>query len=175
MKKSKSTRKITNNQVYNIDQSGRIEYTSHNTVIAICNGTSYSVLLKMKEKRLLHKMYRTLFHKNRQYVYEVFSALIYLALVGAKPKGTVVIDKEYPGKEGLIKLHVLDYDQKKAMAAENITFGLVGKQSSAHYLASDVFKKIKQPSRIVTAQEVMEVIFPLKKTGYSSISGTEGS
>lgn len=160
---------------YQIDQSGRIEYTSHDTILAIANGGSFSILLKAQEKRLLHSIYRTYFNKNRQYVYEIFAALIYLLIINTKPNSEIIIDKEYPGKEGLIKLNILKYDQLNQILAENIDFGLIGKKSTAHNLAYDTFRKIKQPNKIITAEEIMKIIFPQKKIGYSSINGTEGS
>lgn len=178
MNKAKRPRnkiKIANNTIYKVDQSGKIEYTTHDTVIAIANGKSFSILMKASEKRLLHAMFRNAFNKNRQYLYEVFSALVYLLLINIKSHSQVIIDKEYPGKESLIKLHILEYDKTGKILPENIGFGLVGKKSSAHHLAYNTFKKIKKPSKIVKAQELMKVIFPSKKTGYSGISRTEGS
>ena len=161
---------------YEIDQSGKLEYTSHDTVLAISNGKSFSVALKAADKRLLQKMYRKLFNKNRQFVYEVFSALVYILLHQVKPNNQVTIDKEYPGKEALIKLHVIEYDKSKQKdLKEIINFGLVGKKSPAHKLGYLTFKKQKKPDKIISVEEIVKIIFPSKKTGYSSISGTRGS
>jgi len=175
MKRPKIEPKKAKNTTYQIDQSGRIEYTSHDTVLAIANGSTYSVLLRANEKRLLHSIFRIYFNKNRQYVYEVFSALVYILLTHMKAKSQVLIDKEYPGKEDLIKLHILEYDVDKILLAENIGFGLVGKKSPAHHLAYAVFKKYQNPSKIVHSQDLIKIIFASKKTGYSAINGTEGS
>lgn len=56
-----------------------------------------------------------------------------------------------------------------------IEFGLVGKSSPAHNLGYKVFKKQIKPDRVVSYGEILEIIFPEKKTGYSAIDGTEGS
>lgn len=161
---------------YQIDQSGKIEQTNKVTILAIANGKTFSVLLKAKDKRLLQDIFRTLFNKQRQYIYEVFSALVYILLSTVSPQVRTIIDKEYPGQESLIKLLILkyyaDHDQT---APENIEFGLVGKSSPAHNAAYKVFKKKAKPTKIVTFEEVLEIIFPEKKTGYSAINGTEGS
>ncbi len=120
--------------------------------------------------------FRAIFDKQRQYVYEVFSALLYIVMLHTQPKSKVVIDKEYPGQEGLIKLLILKfYSEHKQTAPENIEFGLIGKTSSAHNLGYKIFKKQQKPSKVVHFKEILEIIFPTKKTGYSSISGTEGS
>lgn len=82
---------------YQIDQSGKIEQTNKKTVLAISNGKTYSVLLKAKDKRLLQDIFRTLFNKQRQFIYEVFSALLFILISNSKSEGRIVIDKEYPG------------------------------------------------------------------------------
>lgn len=161
---------------YQIDQSGKIEQTNKNTVLAIANSKTFSILLKAKDKRLLQDIFRTLFNKQRQYVYEVFSALVYLLLSTVRPKVRILIDKEYPGQEDLIKLLVLKYyDDQGQTAPEDIEFGLVGKSSPAHNAAYKVFKKKIKPTKVVTFEEVVEIIFPSKKTGYSAINRTEDS
>lgn len=163
-------------QNYQIDMSGKIEQTNKNTVVAISNSKTFTLLIKTTDKRLLQKMYRNLFNKQRQYVYEVFSALVYLSLMAVKPNSRIVIDREYPGQEGLLKLLILEYDLgSQIVKSENIDFGLVGKRSSAHKLAYQTFKKQKKPDKIVAAKDITEVIFPSKKTGYSSINRTKGS
>lgn len=91
-KKPKTKLKILQNTIYKADQSGKIEQTNKNTVVAISNGKKFTVLLKAKDKRLLQ----------------------------------------------------------------------------------DLFRKLK-PSKVVSFEEISGIIFPTKKTGYSSISGTEGS
>lgn len=161
---------------YQIDQSGKIEQTNKNTVLAISNGKQLTLLLRAKDKRLLQELFRSLFNKQRQYIYEVFSALLFIILVKANPQSKIVIDKEYPGQEALIRLLVLKfYADNNQVAPANIEFGLVGKSSKVHNLGYKVFKKKTKPSLIITFDEIMEIIFPEKKIGYSSINGTEGS
>ncbi len=40
-----------------VDQSGKIEQTSYDTVLALTNGVSYTILLKKKDKRALEKIF----------------------------------------------------------------------------------------------------------------------
>lgn len=161
---------------YEIDQSGKIEQTNRNTVLAISNGKKFSILLRAQDKRLLQDIYRTFFNKQRQFIYEVFSALLYILISNVKPQTRIIIDREYPGQEGLIKLLLLKfYNDQSKNAPANIEFGLVGKSSPAHDLGYKVFKKKQKASKIVTFEEILDIIFPTKKTGYSSISGTRGS
>lgn len=43
---------------FEIDQSGRVEYTSHNTVLALSNDIQYSIIAPAKVKRQLQEMFR---------------------------------------------------------------------------------------------------------------------
>lgn len=128
---------------YQIDQSGKIEQTSKNTVIAISNSFSKSIILKAKDKRALKDIYRTA-GKPRVFVIQVFSALIYLLLENAKiEKGAVYIDKEYPGHEDIIKSYINQLIRKRGkinLEPNSIRFTLVGKTSDVHLLTYKYFK-----------------------------------
>ena len=55
----------------------------------------------------------------------------------------VTIDKEYPGHEDLIKSYLIQLADKKGrikLVPEELRFGLVGKGSNAHGVASKAFK-----------------------------------
>lgn len=151
---------------FQIDQSGKIEQTNKDTVLAISNGKKFSILLKARDKRLLQDIYRIFFNKQRQFIYEVFSALLYILISNVKPQTRVIFDKEYPGQESLIKLLLLKfYDEQGKTAPANIGFGLVGKTSPAHELSYKVFKKKQKASKITTFEEITEIIFQEKRPG----------
>lgn len=149
---------------YQIDQSGKIEDTAKDTILAISNGVTYTILLKAKDKRVLQNIYRHQYHKNRQYIYEVFSALLYLLIHSAKATGSILIDKEYPGQEPLIKLLYLShYIFPRRPSSHDISFGLVGKSSPAHRAAYQVFKKKKLPQKTIRLEELNTLLFSHKK------------
>lgn len=72
-----------------IDQSGKIEQTSLDTIIALSNHDKYSITLSKRSKRLLQEIFRDL-KKPRVFVYHTFSALIALVLLKTKPTKTVL-------------------------------------------------------------------------------------
>ena len=68
-----------------------------------------------------------------------------------------MIDKEYLGKEFIIKKHILEtYENEKVKPV--INFGLVGKRSNSHKLASMVAKKKLKPNVIVTKKVLLNTI-----------------
>lgn len=138
-----------------IDQSGKVEYTQHDTVVALANGTKTSLLLPAKEKRILQRQFREI-GKPRIYVVRVFSLLVTWLLRERKGWTKVVIDTEYPGWNNEIREYILG-DLRKAniqVDPEQIDFGFVGKSADAHWQAYKVFTQKLKPTRIVTAKEV---------------------
>lgn len=160
---------------YQIDQSGKIEQTSLDTIIALSNDRRYCVLLPKKVKRLLQEDFRR--HKRpRMFIYDTFSALIAIILLRVKPASPVFIDKEYPSNEGLIKARVLELMSKVSPEyTPEVEFTLVGKSSPAHLLAAKVGNKKIQADEIITLERIGGLLWPQKKTGYSAINGTRGN
>lgn len=128
---------------FQIDQSGKIEQTSKNTVIAISNSTQKSIILKARDKRSLQNIYRAA-GKPRIFSVQVFAALTYLLLEKAKiESGMVYIDKEYPGHETIIKSYIVQLIKRRekiVLEPENIRFTQVGKTSSVHLFGYRHFK-----------------------------------
>lgn len=125
-----------------IDQSGKIEDTNRDTVIAYANGRTRSVKITGKTKRRLQEVYR-LIGKPRLFVISTFSVAIYLLVRNDLKRLTeIVIDEEYSGKE-----HLIEGWLQKLLGKEsglNITFHRIGKGSKAHELALKVFQGKKK-------------------------------
>lgn len=159
---------------YQIDQSGKIEQTSLDTIIALSNNHRYSLTLPKKTKRALQEIFRNE-GRPRMFIYDTFSALLAILLSKTKPKSQIIIDKEYRN-EDLIKARILEFLKiLQSNFIPDIEFGLVGKSSPAHILAAKVGNKKIKSNLILTLEEISKILWPSKKTGYSSISGTEGN
>ena len=130
-------------QIYQIDQSGKVEQTNKVTVVAFSNGKNGSIKLRAKDKRYLQDIYRNA-KKPKAYMIQVFSALLYLLLERSKLEKTmIVVDKEYPGHEDIIRSYLIQLAHKRRkiiLYPEEIRFSLVGKTSNAHAVASKAFK-----------------------------------
>jgi len=143
-----------------IDQSSKIEYTSKDTVVAFSNGKQKALLIRASDKREIQKVFREA-GKPDMFVYKTFAILIYFLIKkDIKDIQEIVIDKEYPGKEYLIKhlfLQILR-GQKKAIDKENIYFKQIGKKSKAHEKAINTFQGKIKPDIVVSFKEILAFI-----------------
>lgn len=148
-----------------IDQSGKIEQTERNTVIACTNGAEITVLLKKREKRKLQKIFK-MADAQKLFAYLTFAALLAILIKEVNPKFKIVVDREYVGHEDLIKEKMTLFLQHLGTAMmPPVEFGHVGKLSPAHNLAHQVAVGKKAPTLIADAKEVLKVILGTKKTG----------
>ena len=159
MKKPQKTIKRNKTLNLKIDQSGRIEYTSHDSVIAFSNSKKKAVIIKARDKRELQKRFREA-GKSNVFVFRLFALLIFF-LLKDEQFGEIVIDIEYPGRGDLIKNYLL-HDFKRIgreVKAENIRFQPVGKSCEAHWHGYYVFKGKRKAEIKITVKEVLKEIF----------------
>jgi hypothetical protein len=131
---------------YQIDQSGKIEDTRIHTVIACSNKKQFSIMIKATTKRKIKKIYN-LAGKPNIYTIQVFSVLIYLLIEKANiTPEMIVIDREYKGKEQLIKSYIMQLVFKRGkikLSKEDLHFAEIGRKSQAHKTAIQAFRKKK--------------------------------
>lgn len=143
-----------------IDQSGKIENTNKDTVIAFSNSISSSILIKAKNKREIQNAFRQA-GKRMVFVYRLFAILIFILIKKHIPKiQQIIIDTEYPGKSSIIKNFLLQEIRKIAPSfrKDNIMFMQIGKKSRAHYLAYGVESNKKQPDMVVDTKDILKFI-----------------
>lgn len=144
---------------YQIDQSGKIEQTNKDTVLCLANGNCYTVLIKAKTKRQLQEIFRRN-GQPRNYVLFTFSAGIYLLLNNYTALGAVTIDREYFGREAIIKKIILEMfgkDHNKII----IGFSTIGKRVNAHLEGYKVFKGKIEAGQTLNQKNLIKAI---KKT-----------
>lgn len=144
-----------------IDQSGKIEQTSFDTILALTNDIKFTIILKKRDKRLIEKEFK----KNKQkrlHVQITFATLLLIIIRKSKIKKSVLIDTEYPGYNNFIENFI---ESKLKNHCPTIKFGFVGKESKSDILASQVAHKKIKPNYIVSANEVLRICLPKKKSG----------
>jgi hypothetical protein len=136
--------------VVEVDQSGRIEFTSHDTVLAFSDGESFSVLIPASVKRACITELRSRGLSGPTLYVRLFATGLYSLLKKHIQKlSRVTIDVEYLGKEAQIEEHLINLFRraKHKVDAEQIQFRLIGKKSSAHLLALDTLSSSSALSR----------------------------
>lgn len=159
MKRPDTQPKTTNNTIYKIDQSGRVEYTSHDTVIAFSNGKKKAILIKAAEKRVLQNRFREA-RKIRIFPLRIFALMIAL-LLKKESFQEIIIDTEYPGRSDLIKNYIL-HDFKRfgrEIDPSLIHFRQIGKNTEAHWHGYYCFKGERKAEINLTSKEILKEIF----------------
>ena len=141
-----------------IDQSGKVERTNQDTILAFSNGKSSAVRITGKTKRRLQEKFREN-GEPRLFMIGTFCALIFLVIKdNIKEIDLIEIDKEYPGKEQYIISTLKKFSQNKSINLPVISFISIGKKSKAHQKAIEVFRKKSQPDKIITLKEIMNIV-----------------
>lgn len=141
-----------------VDQSGKIEQTNLDTAVALTNGTSFTIFIDKREKRIVERALRK---KNKFQVQSplIFAVVLAITIFESKIEKLILIDTEYPSYDKLIKEKIIEVlTEMKAKNIPTIKFGFVGKESKSDYLASKTrLKKIK-PNKILKAKEVLKYL-----------------
>jgi hypothetical protein len=72
---------------------------------------------------------------------------------------SVIIDREYSGYEAIIKGMTIQLLKKNRKNVPEIQFDCIGKSSPAHKVALDVFRGDKEADLIVTAKDVLRLLY----------------
>jgi len=143
-----------------IDQSGKIENTSKNTVVSFSNGKFKSIFISARDKREIQDFFRRI-GKPKMFIYRTFAILIFLLIKNnLKEIDEIIIDKEYPGKSSLIRNFILRETREinPRFSEENIEFQRIGKKSRAHFLAYGVAIEKRVPDIKVGAKEIFRIV-----------------
>ena len=137
-----------------IDQSGKIEQTDMDTIVAFRNSEQYSVLLKKKIKVDILNRYR---NKFKDVHYRLFAILVFYCIKNYLHKiQLIVIDIEYERRDIDIKKHLIRFIWKEYSNFDKklIKFSRIGKDSRAHRLAYQTLIGKLAPNKIITKNEV---------------------
>lgn len=142
-----------------IDQSGKLENTNKPTVVGFSNGINQTVIISAVEKQKLQRHFRKS-GKSKLYIYSTFAVLIYCLLKRKKQISQVIIDREYPGQESLIKSYLLTYFRKTKLDIDkrSISFTEIGKAAAIHGIVWRAYNAKRADIRL-TAKEIIKLIF----------------
>lgn len=150
-----------------IDQSGKIEETNRDTVLAFSNGKNDTVIILAETKRRILEIFRRR-GEPKLYIYRTFTAGVFLLVHPYLAHiDSIMCDIEWEGKNRVIADIFNEFLQKYAIEHKpTLHFQLVGKQSPAHILAWTTYKTRPYPRRFrkVSFKQLLSlVIRPIKK------------
>jgi hypothetical protein len=144
-----------------IDQSGKVERTQTDTVLAFANGQVFAICIPATVKRAALEKLRQK-HKSGAAIYlRLFAAGLYLLIKDhLRTIDRMVIDTEYTGQEANIRGMLLRLIRQAGVAytGHQIEFYQVGKDSPAHALAWAVHRGTRKADHVVTEAELNELL-----------------
>ena len=145
--------------VIEIDQSGKIENTNKLTVLGFSNSKSHSVIILAKDKKYIQNIFRKI-GQPKIFVYKLFSIGIYFLIKdNVKSLDRVVIDREYPGYENLIKQmikEIFEYN-KITFDSKIIHFSEIGKKSNAHHVSHKAFIS-RRANKVLKLSQILKYV-----------------
>lgn len=147
-----------------VDQSGKVERTRMDTVLAFFDGQHYAIRIPATVKRaVLHvvRQKRKPSGSKKAVYLRLFAAGLYLLIRDhLNVLDHIIIDTEYSGREADIRgmLLLLIRRTDPLYSADRIMFRQVGKKSPAHSLAWEIFRGKRQPDHVVTESELLDVL-----------------
>lgn len=141
-----------------VDQSGKVESTKKSTVIAFSNGKSKTLIINQREKRKLIAAIREFKNPKKEFIFQIFAALVFL-LIRKENVDNIIIDREYPGKEPVIKNILCQLFRKYKLPVPNISCMEVGKKCGAHKAGIAVYREETSADERVSALDVLRVLY----------------
>ncbi|OHB18950.1 MAG: hypothetical protein A2666_02190 [Parcubacteria group bacterium RIFCSPHIGHO2_01_FULL_47_10b] len=141
-----------------VDQSGRIENLTQDSVVAFSNGLQDAIFLHRREKRACYNALRGTYLNKKINEVKLFSACLFLLLRPyLKNIYHITIDAEYPGYEARIKEFFLSYAYNRITGFEkcDINFASIGKKSNAHLVAYSVYTQKIPSFREIKAKDLL--------------------
>ncbi|KKP88344.1 MAG: hypothetical protein UR93_C0016G0009, partial [Berkelbacteria bacterium GW2011_GWA2_35_9] len=122
-----------------IDQSGKIEQTSHTTAIGLSNDIQIAVTITGREKQKLLVHFRKI-NQRKVFMIVTFCVLIYITLKEVNTdKYEIYIDREYNGYDKFVKSKIVDLfkeNSNKSINIHKLHIVSVGRDSNAHKVAN---------------------------------------
>ena len=147
-----------------VDQSGKIEQTYADTILAFSNGAQYSIRIPASVKRSVLgalEQKRKPSASKKAIPLRLFAAGLYLLLEDHLSScECIVINDEYVGHEADIRgmLLSLIWRSRPDFSSDQISFRRVGKKSPAHHVAWNVTRGKRQADRMVTEAELLALL-----------------
>ncbi|MFQ5811862.1 MAG: hypothetical protein ACE5I2_01510 [Anaerolineae bacterium] len=143
-----------------VDQSGRTDVLSHDTVLAFSDGIQAAILIPASVKRQCYQRLKATGLRKRRIGIRMFAAgLVLLLRPYVATLESITVDQEYEGWEPTIKEHLLRHLQAERPDLTNrqVVFQRIGKGSRAHSVALATYRGDREPNRRIGVGELLAV------------------
>lgn len=147
--------------ILEVDQSIKIEQTNADTVLALSNDETFAVRVPADVKRECLAVLRRRGERRKAITLKVFSAALFLLLQGHLARAErIVIDTEYPGREGDIQGMLMNWIRKRRPGFDptRLVFARVGKRSRAHRKAARVGQGRDAADTVLTTRRLLRLL-----------------
>jgi hypothetical protein len=145
-----------------VDQSGRTDQLTVDTVLAFSDAIQAAILIPKAVKRACyHHLKAQGVRKHRIGVKLLTAGLVLLLRDYVTTLEMITIDREYTGgAEGDIKGELLQHLRRQVpdLHSDQITFQEIGKKSAAHKLALETYRGGQEPNQRISLEELLEVL-----------------
>ena len=141
-----------------IDQSGKIEVLTVDTVLAFSNEITATLLVPAAAKRETYQALKSRGVKPKMIGIRMFAAGLFLLLRDYLAViDTVTVDVEFEGWEGEIRSLLLGHIRQQApnFPKECIIFRHVGRKDRCHTIALATYRSKRRPDKRITGGELL--------------------
>lgn len=142
-----------------VDQSGKVENTQTDTVLAFSDGKRYSIVIPARLKRKWFALSGEKKKSKKESYLLLFSAGLFLLLKNhIERSAEVIIDREYLGQDANLRAMLLRQLRRAGVKIEKdqIQFTQIGKESKAHKLALSIFRERDKANRVIGEKELFK-------------------
>lgn len=146
-------------KVVEVDQSGRTDVLTVDTILAYSNSIQASLRIPVKAKREFFQELQARGVRRSFIGVKMFSAGLVLLLEPCLSEfSTVVIDIEYMGWDAEIKEHLVRRwrARNSTIQIPQIVFRQIGKGSNAHHLGLAVFRNQQKPTWVLNPHRLID-------------------
>ena len=139
-----------------VDQSGKIEDLSVDTVLAFSDGSNRAIRIPVSVKHAGLEFLRQRHVSSKVRFLRMLAAGFYLLLKDdLKRIAHIVIDVEFAGREQDLRgmLLILIWQRFPLFSKDQLTFRRIGKKSPAHHLAWRVYRGERRADRVIAKEE----------------------
>lgn len=141
--------------VIEIDQSNKIEQTNKDTIIGMSNGKAFTVVIKKQDKRRLKEEFRK---RGKPGIFNfrtfIVGAVLALKYADLNNVHKVIIDREYYGKEIILKSMFLEVYSMYFDKIPEIRFESIGRKSNAHIVGYNTMRGKIKPNKVIKYDEL---------------------